>query len=84
MPPNEPVGDPLLERLALKLEVSFTGDADGVAQAYRVVQAAVQALRETGATPESICEAAIDAVIPALRQAERAIAAAEDRLQVEG
>jgi hypothetical protein len=76
--------DPLLEKLSLKLEESFTGDADGLAAAVRVAQAAVRALREAGATPESIGEAAIDAVTPALRQAEQAITVAEDRLQAKG
>jgi hypothetical protein len=84
MPTNEPPSDPLLEKLSLKLEESFTGDADGVAEAHRVAQAAVRALRQAGATPESIGEAAINAVTPALLQAEQAITAAEDRLQAKG
>jgi len=77
---NGASGDPLLERLSLKLEESFAGDADGVAAAHRVAQAAVQALRRAGATAESVREAAVDAVTPELRKAEQAITAAEDRL----
>jgi hypothetical protein len=38
MPPNEPLSDPLLEKLSLKLEESFAGDADGVAEAHRVAK----------------------------------------------
>jgi hypothetical protein len=84
MPSNEPLSDPLLEALLLKLQESFTGDADGVAAAHRIARAAVGALRQAGATSESISQAAIDAVTPALGQAERAIAAAADRVQAEG
>jgi hypothetical protein len=84
MPSNEPLSDPLLEELLLKLEESFAGDADGVAAAHRIARAAVGALRQVGATSQSISEAAIDAVTPALRQAEQAIAAAANRVQAEG
>jgi hypothetical protein len=77
---NGASGDPLLEKLSSKLEDSFAGDAEGLAAAHRVAQAAVQALRQAGATAESIREAAIDAVTPELREAEQAITAAEDRL----
>jgi hypothetical protein len=77
---NGASADPLLEKLSLKLEESFAEDVDGLAAARRVAQAAVQALRQAGATAESIREAAIDAVTPELRKAEQAITAAEDRL----
>jgi hypothetical protein len=72
--------DALLDMLSLKLEESLATDADGLAAARRVARAAVQALRQAGATAASIQEAAIDAVAPQLREAEQAIAAAEDRL----
>jgi hypothetical protein len=77
---NGASADPLLEKLSLKLQESFAEDVDGLAAAHRVAQAAVQALRQAGATAESIREAAIDAVTPELRKAEQAITAAEDRL----
>jgi hypothetical protein len=77
---NGAAGDPLLEKLWSKLEGSFVGDADEVAAAHRVAEAAVRALRQPGATAESIRQAAIDAVTPELQEAEQAVAAAEDRL----
>lgn len=80
--PNCPNGasDALLEMLSVKLEESLVRDTDGLAAAHRVAQAAVQALRQAGATAASIQEAAIDAVAPQLREAEQAIEAAEERL----
>jgi hypothetical protein len=74
------MGDPLLEKLSLELQESFTEDADGLAAAHRVAEAAVQALRKTGAAADLISQAAIDAVTPSLREAEQAVTAAEDRL----
>jgi hypothetical protein len=77
---NGASGDPLLEKLSLKLHEGFAEDADGLAAAHRVAQAAVQALRQAGAAAESISQAAIDAVTPELREAEQAVTAAEDHL----
>jgi hypothetical protein len=73
-------GESLLEELSLRLEESFAEDVDGLAAAHRVAQAAMQALRQAGATAESIREAAIEAVTPEVGKAEQAITAAEDRL----
>jgi hypothetical protein len=77
---NGASADPLLEKLSLKLQESFAEDVDGLAAAHRVAEAAVQALRQAGATAESIREAAIDVVTPEFRKAEQAITAAEARL----